>query len=84
MARIQNMKSLDRLKHWEDFMTGINVNESTSTQDSRFTPRENLLQAKGKEYESHKKSLRLQHEKDQLSKSPFKPKIHSKLNSNEK
>ena len=65
-------------------MSYVNMNESSSTQDSRFTPREQLLQAKGQEYETHKQNLRKQKEKDQLSKSPFKPKINSNYQPAEK
>ena len=79
MERIQNMKSADRIKHWEDFL--VSVNDSTSTQDSKFTPRENVLRAKGQEYQAHRQELRILKEKEQLSKSPFRPSINSSTNS---
>lgn len=81
MERIQNMKSADRIKHWEEFMASIN--DSTSTQDSKFTPREQILRAKGQEYQAHRQELRILQEKEQLSLSPFRPTINSSTNSSQ-
>lgn len=74
--------SVERLKHWENFVNLMN--ESTSTQDSKPLPREEILQAKGKMYQMHKQKMKIQLENEQKALSPFTPAIQTNYESKEK
>jgi hypothetical protein len=74
--------SVERLKHWENFVNLMN--ESTSTQDSKPLPREEILQAKGKMYQMHKQKMKIQLENEQKALSPFSPAIQTNYESKEK
>ena len=76
------MKSIERVQHWQDFLSSSSF--SPSTQDSKSQPREEILQAKGKMYELHKQKLKKNFESEQLLLSPFRPSINTNSETKEK
>ena len=76
------MKSTGRLRHWEEFVSS--VNDSGSTQDSKYHAREEVLQAKGKMYQMHIQKLKLLSEQEEMASAPFHPTINSNYESKEK
>ena len=76
------MKSIERVQHWQDFLSSSSF--SPSTQDSKSQPREEILQAKGKMYELHKQKLKKNFESEQMLLSPFRPSINTNSETKEK
>jgi hypothetical protein len=77
---LNNMKSLERVKHWQEFLSPTS---DTSTQDSKPIPREEILQAKGKLYQLHKQKMKQKLENDLVIMIPFAPVINPKHDNKE-
>lgn len=76
------MKSAERLKKWEEFV--VCVSDSSSTQDSKYCPREEILQSKGRLYQLHKEKMKKEQEKEVMALATFHPEINSRYESKEK
>ena len=77
-----NMKNDKRIKYWQGFINSIS--DSNSTQESKYQPRENILQAKGKNYELNKQRMKTELEAQGKLLTPFRPLINSKYESGQK